>query len=71
MATILIPANQTAKANEYITVMINDIEIHIKSTKDTRTASYDEVFQSSEFNRSIHGFTGINDILSALVIVLL
>ncbi len=71
MAKIIIPQNQIAKAGEMIELIINNtFIIHIKSISDTSTASYNEVFNSDEFNRSRHGFTGINDTLEQLCKIL-
>ena len=66
MIKITIPANQIIKRGEFMTVIINSTYIYLMAKHDTSSASYDESFYVEDFDRSIHGFAGINDDLSSL-----
>lgn len=71
MTTITIPANQQVNKDDYMRIHltngVNTTTIYIKSDNNTSSASYDEVFLASEFNRDVHGFRGINNTLVELV----
>lgn len=71
MAKITIPANQFCKEGELMQIHIESrvcaFDVYLKAKARTSSASYDESWLTSEFNRKIHGFSGINDDLEALV----
>lgn len=69
---IFIPANQTAKKNEFINVNIvhNNTILPIGllcMAERTSTASYSIDFHVTEYNPDIHAFAGIEGALSKLV----
>lgn len=66
MTTITIPANQTVKRGEFMTIIINSTYVYLMAKHDTSSASYDDVFDVDNFDRNSHGFAGINDDLSSL-----
>lgn len=71
MAKITIPANQHCLAGEFIRVHIEGrvtaFDVYLLSSKNTSTALYDEIFDTSEYDRRRHGFAGIQDDLQQLV----
>jgi hypothetical protein len=66
MIKITIPANQTVKRGEFMTVIIDSTYIYLMAKHDTLSASYEKSFYVDEFDISIHGFAGINDDLASL-----
>ena len=74
MATITIPKNQHVLAREFVLVIITkqgrSVNVYLKSTLLTYTASYDEVFDSADFDVRIHGFLGINTELANLCFII-
>jgi len=64
---IIIPGNQDAKKDEIIYVMLDGVKVGLPcETKRTFTASYDECFDSSDFDPTCHGFGGIMNGLKKL-----
>lgn len=67
MPIITIPKNQYPKKGEFMKVLVNDAPIYLQATRMTSSASYDEVWNSKDFDPTIHGFGGIIDPLTSLI----
>lgn len=64
---VIIEACQFAEKGELIYVTVDGVKVGLPcETKATRTASYDTVFYSKDFNPDYHGFTGIMNGLKVL-----
>lgn len=71
MPQIVIPKNQCPKEGEFMEIRVisrvGEVSVYLKAKGNTSSASYDESWNTRDFDRCVHGFHGINDDLELLV----